>query len=67
MADAAQPNFESKLARIEQIVKELEGGNVPLEQAVKLFDEGKTLARECDALLKGAQDQLDKAAADDAG
>lgn len=61
MADAPELDFEAKLARIEQIVKELEGGNVPLEQAVKLFEEGKTLARECDALLKGAQEKLDKA------
>ena len=66
MADAAQPDFEAKLARIEQIVKELEGGSVPLEQAVKLFEEGKALARDCEALLKGAQDKLDKAMADDA-
>ena len=66
MADAEQPDFEAKLARIEQIVKELEGGGVPLEQAVKLFEEGKTLARDCEALLKGAQAKLDKAMADDA-
>lgn len=61
MADAPESNFEAKLVRIEQIVKELESGSVPLEQAVKLFDEGKALARECDALLKGAQENLDKA------
>ncbi len=61
MADAPESTFEAKLTRIEQIVKELENGSVPLEQAVKLFEEGKTLARDCDVLLKGAQENLDKA------
>jgi exodeoxyribonuclease VII small subunit len=62
MADAPQITFEAKLARIDEIVKQLETGSVDLQQATELFKEGKTLARECDALLKTAQEQIDRAA-----
>ncbi len=60
MSDAAS-NFEAKLDRIDAIVKELEGGDTKLERAIVLFKEGKTLARECEALLKSAQVQIDEA------
>ncbi len=54
-------NFEAKLDRIDAIVKELESGDTKLDRAIVLFKEGKTLARECDALLKSAQLQIDEA------
>jgi exodeoxyribonuclease VII small subunit len=53
--------FEQKLARIDSIVKELEGGTVELQRATELFKEGKVLARDCEALLKNAQEQIDEA------
>jgi exodeoxyribonuclease VII small subunit len=53
--------FEEKLERIEAIVKELESGNVQLDRSIELFKEGKTLARECEAFLRSAQEQVDKA------
>jgi exodeoxyribonuclease VII small subunit len=65
MADALPQSFEAKLARIDVIVKELEGGSVDLQRATELFKEGKTLARECEALLKGAQEQIDRASRDE--
>jgi len=55
--------FEAKLERIDAIVKALEGGNVELARATELFREGKTLAAECDALLKSAQTEIDRAMA----
>lgn len=61
MADQKPGVFEQKIARLEAIVKELEQGNVELDRAVALFKEGKTLAAECDVLLKGAQTQIDRA------
>jgi exodeoxyribonuclease VII small subunit len=61
MADKLPSSFEEKLARIDAIVKELEGGTVELGRATELFKEGKTLARDCEALLKTAQEQIDKA------
>lgn len=61
MADQKPGAFEQKIARLEAIVKELEQGNVELDRAVDLFKEGKTLAGQCDELLKGAQAQIDRA------
>jgi exodeoxyribonuclease VII small subunit len=56
--------FDAKLARLEAIVKTLEGGDPSLDDAVKLFKEGKTLAAECEALLKSSQEQIDVAMGD---
>ena len=61
MSDRLPKTFEEKLARIDAIVKELEGGTVELQRATELFKEGKTLARECETLLKSAQTQIDEA------
>ncbi len=60
MADHKPGAFEQKVARLEAIVKELENGNVELDRAVALFKEGKTIASECEQLLKGAQAQIDR-------
>jgi exodeoxyribonuclease VII small subunit len=62
MADVPPATFEAKLARIDEIVKQLETGSVDLQRATELFKEGKSLARECDSLLKTAQEQIDRAA-----
>jgi exodeoxyribonuclease VII small subunit len=64
MSNRLPRTFEEKLARIDTIVKELEGGTVELQRATELFKEGKVLARECEALLKSAQQQIDEATAD---
>jgi exodeoxyribonuclease VII small subunit len=61
MKNAAPKTFEEKLDRIDAIVKELEGGRTDLERAIELFKEGKTLSRECEAMLKSAQAQIDSA------
>jgi exodeoxyribonuclease VII small subunit len=60
MADQTPGAFEQKITRLEAIVKELENGNVELDRAVQLFKEGKTLSAECETLLKGAQQQIDR-------
>lgn len=64
MSDRLPQTFEQKLARIDAIVKELEGGTVELQRATELFKEGKALARECETLLKTAQTQIDDAMAE---
>lgn len=64
MSEPERPaTFESKLARIEQIVKELESGRVELDRQLALFKEGKRLEAECAALLKSAQAELERASA----
>ena len=57
-----QPNqtFEASMARLEQIVRSLEQGNVPLEESLKLFQEGTELVRNCQKLLDEAQLQVKK-------
>jgi exodeoxyribonuclease VII small subunit len=54
-------SFEAKLDRIDAIVNVLQNGQPTLEESIALFKEGKVLARECEALLKSAQAQVDEA------
>jgi exodeoxyribonuclease VII small subunit len=61
MSDQKPGAFEQKVAELESIVKQLEKGDVELDRAVELFKRGKTLANECEQLLKGAQEQIDRA------
>ncbi|MCH9780140.1 MAG: exodeoxyribonuclease VII small subunit [Alphaproteobacteria bacterium] len=44
--------FEQAMGRLEQIVTTLDAGNAPLEDAVKLYEEGKLLQARCDKILK---------------
>ena len=43
--------FESALARLEVIVKSLDGGNVPLDESLELFEEGVSLVKFCNGKL----------------
>ena len=52
--------FEQNMARLEQIVRTLERGDAPLEESLKLFEEGTGLVRSCGALLDAAQLQVKK-------
>ena len=47
MAARKKLNFESSMARLEEIVSLLEKGDAPLEKAMSLFEEGAGLLREC--------------------
>lgn len=47
--------FEDSLRRLEEIVQRLEQGDVPLEQAMQLYEEGLTLSRDCAGKLKEAE------------
>jgi exodeoxyribonuclease VII small subunit len=51
--------FEDCLQRLEQIVDELEKGNAPLEQALKLFDEGVQLSAACRKELEEAEGKVE--------
>ena len=54
-----QPGFEEALARLETIVKSLEDGDLPLEESLRLFEEGVSLTRLCAAKLEEAQRRID--------
>ena len=50
--------FEESMVRLEQIVRAMERGDVPLEESLKLFQEGTDLVRSCGKLLDDAQLQV---------
>lgn len=50
--------FEESMQRLEQIVRAMERGDVPLEESLKLFQEGTALVRNCGKLLEEAQLQV---------
>ena len=52
--------FEESMGRLEQIVRAMEQGNVPLEESLKLFQEGTELVRGCSKLLDDAEMQIKK-------
>ncbi len=59
MSEKSQ-TFEASMQRLEEIVRQLEQGNVPLEASLKLFQEGTALVKSCTALLDGAEQQIVK-------
>ena len=55
-----EKTFESALSNLEEIVKELESGNVDLENAIKKYTEAMELAKFCSEKLKDATDRVNK-------
>jgi exodeoxyribonuclease VII small subunit len=53
------PKFEECLQRLEKIVAELEKGDVPLEHALALFDEGMQLSASCRKELEEAEGKIE--------
>ena len=61
------PTFEENMKRLEEIVRAMERGEVPLEESLKLFQEGTELVRTCGKLLDDAQLQVKKITAGEDG
>lgn len=55
--------FEENMQRLEQIVRSMERGDVPLEESLKLFQEGTDLVATCGKLLDEADLQVKKVVA----
>lgn len=53
-------SFEESMQRLEQIVRAMERGDVPLEESLKLFKEGTALVERCGKLLDDAELQVKK-------
>ncbi len=51
----AKKSFEENMMRLEQIVRTLEKGDAPLEESLKLFQEGTALVASCGKLLDEAE------------
>lgn len=52
-------NFEKSLKELETIVKELENGELPLENSLKQFEKGMTLAKKCQDILTDAEQKIE--------
>ena len=52
-------NLEKALTDLEEIVEELESGDLPLEKAMKKFEEGIKLTRNCQTALKEAEQKVE--------
>ena len=56
---AKEIKFEAALGRLEEIVKKMEDGDMPLEDSLKLFEEGVKLSRMCDQKLQAAERRIE--------
>ncbi|HEX7315134.1 MAG TPA: exodeoxyribonuclease VII small subunit [Pyrinomonadaceae bacterium] len=56
---ATPSSFEAQLATLERIVRELERGELPLEQSLDLFEQGVRLSRECQERLNEAERRIE--------
>ena len=56
---AKKGDFERSLGRLEEVVKRLESADLSLDEAMKLFEEGVTLSRECQKQLEEAEGRIE--------
>ena len=54
-----KPDFEKSLARLEEVVRRLESPQLSLDDAMKLFEEGVVLSRECQKQLEEAEGRVE--------
>ncbi|MFC4599188.1 exodeoxyribonuclease VII small subunit [Cohnella hongkongensis] len=64
---AADMSFELAMEKLETIVAKLESGDVPLETAIELFQEGMTLSRLCGQKLEQVERRIEMLVEGDAG
>ena len=53
-------SFEQALEALERIVDDLERGDVPLDQSIRIYERGEALKAHCEKLLKAAEDKVEK-------
>ncbi len=58
--DIKAMSFEQALAVLERIVDDLEKGDVPLDQSIRIYERGEALKAHCEALLKAAEARIEK-------
>jgi exodeoxyribonuclease VII small subunit len=64
---AKEPSFEQAFDELGSVVERLEAGDLPLEQALALFERGQELASRCSEMLDKAELRLKTLSADDLG
>ena len=62
--DISELNFEQALVALEEVVQQLESGNVPLDQSISLYERGEKLRKLCQSRLDDAQARIEKIVTD---
>jgi exodeoxyribonuclease VII small subunit len=62
--DVRKLSFERAMEELESIVTRLEGGKVPLEESVTIYERGESLKRRCEELLRQAEARVDRITTD---
>ena len=54
----SEMSFEEAMAELERVVNQLERGDVPLEDSIKLYERGAALNKRCEEKLKEAEEKV---------
>ncbi|MEO1920617.1 MAG: exodeoxyribonuclease VII small subunit [Sphingomonadales bacterium CG12_big_fil_rev_8_21_14_0_65_65_10] len=65
--DIAEMSFEDALRALEDVMRKLEGGEVPLDQSIDLYERGEALRAHCQKRLDAAQARIEKIVTDSEG
>ncbi|MBB3033003.1 exodeoxyribonuclease VII small subunit [Alteriqipengyuania lutimaris] len=57
--DISEMSFEEALKALQQVVRQLEDGDVPLDQSITLYERGEKLRQHCQARLDAAQARIE--------
>ena len=57
--ESKAPDFEKAIAELESLVERLERGDLPLDEALKVFERGVALTRHCQTALQAAQQRVE--------
>ena len=60
MTKEKEVKFEEKLKKLENIVNELESGEIDLDESIEKYKEAMNLVKECDSKLKSVEEQVNK-------
>lgn len=60
MNDITAMSFEDAMAALEKVVRDLEQGTVSLDQSITLYEQGAALKAHCEALLKAAEERVER-------
>jgi len=58
MSDVTKMSFEEAMGELETLVGQLESGNVPLEESIKLYERGDALKKHCEKKLAEAEEKV---------
>jgi len=65
--DVSALSFEQAVEELERIVSALERGDVALDKSIEIYERGEALKKHCEALLKAAEDRIEKIRLDRTG